>query len=129
MSKKIHSDQDIAQFKGILGPRIRASRKAMNVTQKEAARCIGISEEFYARVEKGHALPSVRTLKGIAKCFRVSPDYLIGLTDYRSPMPPLKPVKDSRKIIEIVDKARNDPELTRLLLALLKMCEKRDIGR
>ena len=50
-------------------------------------------------------------------------DYF-GAEEYQSPMPAPAPVKDPRAITYIVNRARNDLELTRVLVALLTLCHK-----
>lgn len=129
MSKKIHSDQTTTELKSIIGPRMRTARKSMGVTQEDAAESIGISAEFYARMERGHALPSVVTLAKIAGALGVTVDHLFG-ADSRgarvSPIPTPRPPKDSRQLSQIVDRARQDPELRRVVTALLKLCERSD---
>ena len=123
MSKKIHRDEDIAEFRAIFGPRLQSARKALGITQTDAARKIGISPEFYARMERGHTLPSVTTLAKIVDKLNISVDYLFGITTVSEPMPATA-VKDRPEITYIVKQARGNPELTRVLLSLLKLCAK-----
>ena len=127
MSKKIHNEQDTAELKSMIGPRMRAARKSMGITQEDAAGSIGISAEFYARMERGHALPSVVTLAKIANALNVTIDHLFGVDTSgfkKPPIPPPSAPKDTRQVSRIVDRARRDPELRRLITALLKLCER-----
>ncbi len=64
-----------------IGAAAREARKALDLTQEDAAERIGVSAEFYARIERGNALPSVSTFSRIAKALDVSADTLLG---YRS---------------------------------------------
>lgn len=127
MSKKIHTVEETEELRGILGPRLKAARRAMGLTQEEAAREIGISAEFYARMERGNALPSVETLVKMAHVLQVSADHLLGGDKAAQPVRRAlsAPKKDSRQVSYIVDKARVDPELRRLIIGVLKLCEKR----
>ena len=129
MSKKIHSEEHIAKLKATLGPRIKAARRAKGLTQEGAADRIGISAEFYARMERGHAMPSVPTLGRIATVLDVTVDFLFGVDtplELVAPMPPLQPTKDPRQLDYIVEQARGDADMTRMLISLLKLCAKLD---
>ena len=98
----------------------------MRLTQEQAATLIAISAEFYARMERGHALPSVVTLHKMASAFDVSVDFLLGIDDVKpQPSPPSQPTKLSRQIANIVDKCRDDPELRRLVIAVAKLGDRR----
>ena len=55
MSKAIHNKKYTASLRAVMGPRIRAAREALGKTQAAIARRCGISAEFFARVERGHA--------------------------------------------------------------------------
>ena len=128
VSQKIHSDEDTDKLKAVIGPRLKAARKARDLTQEAAAKLIGISAEFYARIERGNALPSVQTLRKMGVSLQISVDHLIGMVDIRpyagAPVKP-QPAKMSRQMAFVVDRAREDAELSRLLIATLKLCEKK----
>lgn len=127
MSKKIHTDEATATLRATIGPRLKAARKKLELTQEDAAEMIGISSEFFARMERGNALPSVSTLRRIAIVLKVTVDWLFGAdaSDGKAPVPIPGPIRDSRQVNYVVEKARSDPELTRTLIGLLKLCEKR----
>ena len=74
MSVQIYSEDDTADLRANLGAQCRARRHALGFTQGQAAGKIGISTEFYARLERGHALPSIHTLAKIADALEVSVD-------------------------------------------------------
>lgn len=61
-----------------IGEAAREARKAASLTQEQAAERIGISPEFYARVERGAALPGLNTFYKIASVLEVSADALLG---------------------------------------------------
>lgn len=63
-----------------IGAAARRARKALELTQEDAAERIGVSVEFYARIERGNSLPSVPTFVRIANSLGVSADTLIGRT-------------------------------------------------
>ena len=128
MSKQVHEQEEIFRLRGVIGPRLRQARKAMSITQEQAAKLIDISAEFYARVERGHALPSVPTIHKMADALYVTVDHLLGIDVLQPPLPrppsSIKPRKESRQITRIVDQCRDNPELRRLVVALIKLCER-----
>ena len=69
-------DKELAQS---IGAAAREARKTLELTQEDAAERIGVSAEFYARIERGNALPSVPTFARIAAALGVSADILLGL--------------------------------------------------
>ena len=121
MSKQIYSPEDTAELRATIGGRCRARRIAMGMTQKQAAQAIGITTEFYARNERGNCLPSIETITGMATAFDVSVDHLLGIDKPSVPMAPAS-YESSRDIEFVTNRAREDPELTRVLIAILKMC-------
>lgn len=62
-----------------IGDAARAARTARRLSQTDAAEAVGISLEFYARIERGGTLPSAPTLRSIARALGVSADALLGL--------------------------------------------------
>lgn len=67
-----------------IGDATRAARKARGLTQEDVAEQLGVSTEFYARVERGASLPSVPTLASLAATLGVSADRMLGIGDGRS---------------------------------------------
>ena len=57
-------------------------RKLNNLTQKQVAKQLGISQPSYIRYENGKAEPSLENLVKLADLFDVSIDYLCGRKDY-----------------------------------------------
>ncbi|WP_258088149.1 helix-turn-helix domain-containing protein [Weissella fangxianensis] len=58
--------------------RLKELRKAKGLTQHQLANELGISQQSYARYEKGDREPNIATLIKLADYFDVSVDYLIG---------------------------------------------------
>lgn len=121
--KKIYNKDDKDRLQAIMGRRMRAARKALGLTQTETARRIGLSAEFYARVERGKALPGAESLAKIADVLDISVDDLFGRDIHESPIPLPTPEKVPQRIAYIVAQARNNPELTRVIIAILKLFE------
>ena len=65
----------------ILAKRLLELRKANNLRQEDAAREIGISFNSYCRYELNQRDPDAPVVAAMAKCFGVSADYLLGLSD------------------------------------------------
>ena len=125
MSDETHTKEFKDNLRRVMGPRLKAARKALGITQEEAAARMKISGEFYARVERGNALPSAPNLKKMADVLKVTADHLLGL-DTSPPIAearsPLSLRKDPKTISSIVDRTRDDPELLRLIMGLLRLC-------
>lgn len=75
----------------ISGDRIRATRRARNLTGGEVARRLGISAQYYYNIENGRRKLSAELAAGLAQLFGVSADYLLGLSD--DPSEPASPVR------------------------------------
>jgi transcriptional regulator with XRE-family HTH domain len=82
LAKKLRSareafnqDRELAQK---IGSVARAVRKARGLTQEDAAERLGVTAEFYARIERGYSLPSMTSLARMVAALDVSADVLIG---------------------------------------------------
>ena len=124
MSTKIHSDALKNTLRTAIGSNARAARKALDLTQDQAADRIGVSAEFYARIERGNALPSVDTLARMAPSLNISADQLL---DTEGPLVPASDTapKLSQQRQYILDRVRDDKDRIRLVTALLKALEPR----
>lgn len=58
--------------------RIKELRKALNITQSDLGKIVGVSTSAIGMYEQGRRDPDTHTLLSIAKAFNVSMDYLIG---------------------------------------------------
>lgn len=65
---------------GIIGSAVRSQRNKLGLTQADVAERVGIATEVYGRLERGHMLPSVRTLRKLCLVLNCSSDVLMGLT-------------------------------------------------
>lgn len=64
-----------------IGNRLKELRIDKQVTQKNIAQTIGITEVSYQRYEYGTVRPSLDILIALADYFNVSIDYLVGRSD------------------------------------------------
>ena len=53
-------------------------RKQLRYTQKEMAEKADLNMNYYAKVERGEAIPSLKTIKKLAKAFKVTATDIIG---------------------------------------------------
>ncbi|MBP3619689.1 MAG: helix-turn-helix transcriptional regulator [Clostridia bacterium] len=64
-----------------LGQKIKELREENNLTQIELARLLFIDKSTVAKYETDVIEPSYDLLKKLAKLFKVSTDYLLGMED------------------------------------------------
>ena len=74
----------------IMYERIRNLREDMDKTQKEVADYLNCSQVAYSYYEIGRRDIPTTTLVRLAKYYKCSTDYLLGLTDKKEPYPPVK---------------------------------------
>lgn len=70
-----------------LSNRIRALRQERGLTQEEFGKIFGIVKSTVSLYENDRSVPNDQIKTEICKYFGVSMDYLLGLTDDRSPSP------------------------------------------
>lgn len=66
----------------IFRERLLEQRKLNNLTQRQVASALDISQPSYIRYENGAAEPSLESLVRLADLFDVSVDYLLGRDEY-----------------------------------------------
>ncbi|HEY5374160.1 MAG TPA: helix-turn-helix transcriptional regulator [Polyangiaceae bacterium] len=110
-----------------IGQAARHARAALDLTQADAAERIGISTEFYARIERGGAMPSVPTLAKMAEELDIAVDTLLGrgsnsppsrskLTRARTPN---QSKQESPELRRLFRRLRGAPQKTLRLVSLL----------
>ncbi len=62
-----------------LGERLQQKRICMKISQKEAAKAIGVSYSIISNYEKNERTPSVENLMALANLYHCSTDYLLGI--------------------------------------------------
>ena len=67
--------------------RIRDLREDMDMTQREIREVLGMSQTGYSQYELGKNDIPTATLIKLAEFYHTSVDYLLGLTDQRTPYP------------------------------------------
>jgi transcriptional regulator with XRE-family HTH domain len=64
-----------------IGRAARQARRARKLTQEDVADRVGVSTQFYGRIERGYALPSVTTLRRMLEVLDLRADELLGALD------------------------------------------------
>ena len=68
-------------------PKIRALREDHDLTQTELAEQLGMSQTGYSKYETGENDVPTAILIRLSELYGTSVDYLLGLTDEKSPYP------------------------------------------
>lgn len=53
-------------------------RKQQRYTQREVAELAGLNPNYYAKVERGDGMPSLKTIRKLAKALRVTATDIVG---------------------------------------------------
>lgn len=61
--------------------RLRELREDNDLLQKDIAGILGTTQQVYSRYEKGENEIPIRHIIALAKFYKVSTDYILGLTD------------------------------------------------
>ena len=61
--------------------RIRELREDTDKTQREVARYLGTTQQVYSRYENGENEIPVRHIISLCRLYKVSADYILGLSD------------------------------------------------
>lgn len=71
-------------------PRLRDLREDCDMSQKELAKLLDMSQTGYSKYETGENDIPTRILLQLAEFYDTSVDYLLGKTDEKRPYPPRK---------------------------------------
>lgn len=118
---KLGQGQD-GQVRAAIGQVSRRTRKAKNLTQLDIADRIGVTGEFYARIERGTCWPSIRTFARMVIALDVQADVLLGLKPAdHFVSTPIQDIEDERSEIRRVSRLlrRAQPRTLRLVKRLL----------
>ncbi len=81
-----------------IGKRVKELRKEYNMTADELANLCNVSQPVISKLENGHRVPDVPTLKKICEVFNIT------LADFFAPENLSKPVEDNLK--ELLNNAK-----------------------
>jgi transcriptional regulator with XRE-family HTH domain len=127
-SAPIHTDMT-KDLQRILGKAARNARMALGLTQAQMADLLDLNAEFYGRIERGTAWPSVTVFARMVPVLGVSANTLLGLDGLdieRAPESvPLTRPDESPELRELVAYVRNaGPEVVRLVSNLVRDLER-----
>ena len=91
--KMTKTDQNAVSLSGgdtVVYHRIREFRERKGLTQKQLAHLLGITEQAYSDYERGTCEISASMFALLAGFYDTSIDYLVGLTDEKTPYPKAK---------------------------------------
>lgn len=70
--------------------RIRDLREDSDLTQKQIAKYLQCDPSLYSKYERGERTLPLESAVLLARFYKTSVDYLVGLTDSRTPYPPAR---------------------------------------
>jgi transcriptional regulator with XRE-family HTH domain len=70
---------ETGQLSKSMGDVARTARERLGLTQAQVARQLGIAPNVYGRIERGHMMPAVPTLRRLALVLGLSADVLLAL--------------------------------------------------
>jgi transcriptional regulator with XRE-family HTH domain len=123
-------DRELAIF---LGNVAREARRALLLTQERVAEQLEVSAEFYSRIERGLAHPSIDTFVRMLSVLQVSADALLGtgLEEQRAPRAtapaPHEDPAELRRLLDALRRAR--PGTLYLVRALLNELDRASAAR
>ena len=97
----------IREVNDVIGLRIKSLRKKENLTQKQLAEKIGVSQRMIGYYESEERFPPHDVLTKLADCFSVSTDYLLGRSVTGEPNEQVTP-KDEKDIAKRMEKIKKD---------------------
>lgn len=59
--------------------KLKELREERNINQKDVAQYLNIAQQTYSRYETGEREPNIEMLKKLAKFYKVSIDYIVGM--------------------------------------------------
>ena len=105
--------------------RIKDMREDHDLEQKELAKILGISRQYYSRYELGHIDLPIRHYITLAEFYNVSIDYLCGLSDTPKPLRSQKePSPALAKYSALIEQYRKHPTLQAAVNKLLDIDDK-----
>lgn len=97
----------IREVNDVIGLRIKSLRKKENLTQKQLAEKIGVSQRMIGYYESEERFPPHDVLTKLADCFSVSADYLLGRSVTGEPNEQVTP-KDEKDIAKRMEEIKKD---------------------
>lgn len=115
-----------------LGTAARAARNRLGLTQQDVADLLGVDVMYYARIDRGHAVPSVPVFARLVSILNVPADVLLGKETAHTPEPAYTPnpaplirptdAPEFRELVMLICQA--SPRVVRLVLKAMPTLEK-----
>ena len=83
-----------------IGNRLKIIRENKGISQMQVYKDIGIHNKTLSGYERGVSEPDLQTLFLLATYYKVSTDYLLGITDVKNPSTPYKTEEDLLQVTE-----------------------------
>ena len=106
-----------------VGKCLKQARRSRKWKQAQVANAIGISVQFYGRIERGEGLPSMTTFVDLLNLFELSPSAVLGGT----PEPTVSAPGDPPVLRRIVRRLRRAP--ASVLAFVREFLDELDTGR
>ena len=120
--KKEPKPLDSADLGTAIGAGLHQVRRELGMTQKQIAARIGLTGKYYARLERGQALPSVPAFYRIVTQLQVDATALLGVRYEKSPV--RQEVKENPALARLIDQLRDaSKERVRLIKMLVDELE------
>jgi transcriptional regulator with XRE-family HTH domain len=87
-----------------VGKHLRQARRSRKWKQAQVASAIGVSVQFYGRIERGAGLPSLETFVDLLHLFELTPSAVLGATPEPTPWADRDPPV-LRRIIRLLRRA------------------------
>jgi len=88
------------------GKRLRELRKAKNLSQEDIADALGVAPGTISRYESERMVPTEEVIYRACKYFKVSADYILGLSDIKRASKDILKRKDIQDYEEALKKAK-----------------------
>ena len=94
----------------LLGKRLKELREERNLSQKQLADLVNLSQQTIGHYEVERAEPGIKTLEMFARIFHTSTDYLLGLSNSRYPREILNATGIAEDLSDLPETARKEIE-------------------
>lgn len=108
--------------------RLRELRKEKGLTMKELGEMFGVSEATISLYENGKRTPNDALKKKLADFFKVSVDYLLGLSNYKNIFDKFDAIYDIEKLAAEVKELEKNSDPNYINVSALTYEEKETIG-
>jgi len=113
----------------VLLNRIRSLRNEKGLTQSDLAKLLNVSDRTIGYYENGQRDPDTSSLKILSEYFEVSVDFLLGLTEFRTPADRISQAIGADKELLTFWEETKDRENVQLLFKQIRTMSDKDINQ